>query len=79
MAKASLIMLFLATILIFSSDVMMEQVGGPCTPQTGCICRVGVPECINGVCTCCFTPTCTVKQESIGRDRKVLTLQYSFN
>ncbi|KAK4357948.1 hypothetical protein RND71_023558 [Anisodus tanguticus] len=32
-------------------------------------CRVGIRQCVNGVCECCVGPTCRADQESIGLGR----------
>uniref|UniRef100_A0A3Q7GF65 Uncharacterized protein n=1 Tax=Solanum lycopersicum TaxID=4081 RepID=A0A3Q7GF65_SOLLC len=65
MAKASTILLYLAILLIFSSDVIL--MGKACTLASECPtrCRVGIPQCVDGVCICCVGPTCQGDQENI--------------
>ncbi|XP_060214986.1 uncharacterized protein LOC132641897 [Lycium barbarum] len=56
--------------------------GLSCVDDPSCsayTCKIGVRECVNGVCKCCFSLTCDAGQESVDPGRKVLTLQESSN
>ena len=44
-------------------------------------CRIGIRECIDGVCKCCVSPTCADDdQENVGFGHKVFSFEeYSSN